>query len=42
MSAVLEVLPIAVALLMASSPLVMVSMTLAIKRTAVVGWCFLA
>ncbi len=39
--AVLDVLPIAVALLMASLPLVMVSMALVIKRTSVIGWCFL-
>ncbi|MGV9860382.1 GAP family protein [Gordonia sp. NPDC003425] len=40
--AVAEVLPVAVALLMASAPLVMVSMALVIKRSASVGWCFLA
>ncbi|WP_079929498.1 GAP family protein [Gordonia sp. i37] len=39
--AVLDVLPIAVALLMASLPLVMMSMALVIKRTGVIGWCFL-
>jgi threonine/homoserine/homoserine lactone efflux protein len=41
-NAVLDVLPIAVALLMASVPLVMVSMALVIKRAPAIGWSFLA
>ncbi|MGW0035848.1 GAP family protein [Gordonia sp. NPDC003376] len=39
-AAVLDVLPIAIGLLVASAPLVMVSLALVIKRTALVGWSF--